>query len=180
MIADIRDPQLYETWSEEDLKTHIKFLQGLVRAKDGSKPTFQDLLRPNSPNFLGSGMTLSDFLVTSQIRDFVVSFGQQDRPEKKRRLKYIVLLSVELAKIRETTRFSTAFAEGVIEAVIEGAWKLVSDLARDLTFEEECKESPESQEHYQQYQTIFSTFVTICREAFATRPQEQPTPATRH
>lgn len=60
----------------------------------------------------------------------------QPPDEKKARVKLVQELSLELAEIRKSERF-TLFGESAIEAVIEGDWKKVADVMGWLTFKDE-------------------------------------------
>lgn len=176
-VDDIRDPKLYESWTEEDLREHIKTLKGILRAKDGSKPEpTRDLLKsvldPTNGNFLGTGLSLQEWLIAGRLRDFQESFVSQDRGEKKRRMKFLILMSVELVKIREVSRFSTAQAEAAIECVIEGDWQMLNTWAKGFTFEEDGPEAAA------RYGPLWARFRELCLEAFQTRPGAPPEPAT--
>lgn len=68
------------------------------------------------------------------------SWTFQTRAEQSRRLDAVIKLSVELAKVRETTNFATRLAELAIESVIEGDWQQVEEWADHFTFDDEREE----------------------------------------
>lgn len=68
------------------------------------------------------------------------SWFLQDRREKRLRMRFVLLLAEELAKIRQVSVFATAFGEMAIEAIIEGDWKTLAEIQRDLTFDGESKD----------------------------------------
>ena len=116
------------------------------------KERLAELLGPNSKNFLGTGLTLSEFVELGQAERLAGSWCIQPRDEKRRRLNTVMHLSIELARIRETMEFSTRLAEAAIEAVIEGDWKAVEDWATHFAFDDE------GEELRQQCAPIFITF----------------------
>lgn len=60
--------------------------------------------------------------------------------ERNARLRLVIILSVELERIRAVNVFSTRLGEGVIEYVIEGDWKAAWQLAEHFKFEQEREE----------------------------------------
>lgn len=93
-----------------------------------------ELLGADSTNFLGTGLTMREFMQLADAEKLAASWAIQPREERKRRLHAVMQLSVELVRIRETTEFSTRLAEMAIEAVIEGDWKMVEEWAEHFTF----------------------------------------------
>lgn len=148
--------------SVDELKAVIKELQLALNEKQGKKG-LAALLDPD--NFMGTGQTQAEFLAQGMIEVWHRSFSNQNRQEKKRRLKYLVRLSAELEHIREQTNQSTGLAEGILEDVIEGDWKMVKVMAEHFTFEDE---HPEMRDRYA---PIYAKFTAICREACEDRPE---------
>lgn len=62
------------------------------------------------------------------------------RPERQARRRAIIELSVELDAVRKQDAFSTAFGKLAIDAVIEGNWQELRELAAYGKFEEESEE----------------------------------------
>lgn len=86
------------------------------------------------PKFMRKMMdTFEEYRWHSILRSHVLAVPE----ERRARLKTIMELSVELAKVKETTFGSTGLAEGAIEAVIEGDWARVEQSSTYFTFEEE-------------------------------------------
>jgi hypothetical protein len=104
--------------------------------KDG-RARLVELLGSDSTNFLGTGLTMREFMKLAEAEKLTASWAIQPREERKRRLHAVMQLSVELARIRETTEFSTRLAENAIESVIEGDWKMVEEWAEHFTFDVE-------------------------------------------
>lgn len=135
------------------------------KIKQAPRKRLADLLDPT--NFLGTGLTTREFVQLGHAEKLAASWTNQPREERKRRLNAIMHLSVELARVRETTAFSTRLAESAIEAVIEGDWKMVEEWAGHFTFNDE------SVELRQKYAPIFSTFRELLLQAL--RATELPT-----
>lgn len=111
-----------------------------MSAKKDPRERLAELLGPDSKNFLNTGLTMSEFMQLGHAEKLSASWTLQSREERKRRLGAVMRLSVELARIREITGFSTRLAEQAIEAVIEGDWKSVEEWADHFTFDEEGEE----------------------------------------
>jgi hypothetical protein len=89
---------------------------------------------------MGSGLSMEDFMRLSGAEKYAASWANQDQAERKRRLSAVMQLSVELARVRETTQFSTRLCELAIESIIEGDWKMVSEWADYFAFDDEDDE----------------------------------------
>jgi hypothetical protein len=120
--------------------------------KPDPRERFAELLGTNSKNFLGTGLTMNEFMQLHRAEQLTASWALQSPEEKKRRLHAVLRLSQELGRIKETTLFSTRLAEMAIEAVIEGDWKMVEGLAGHFTF------STEGEETMQIYAPVFAAF----------------------
>lgn len=135
----------------------------------------KELLSTEGDNFMGSGMSMQDYLLCLDLDTLSRSFNRQKRPERKRRMKFIVLLSAELEAIRQKVGiFSSGLAEGAIEGVIEGDWRLVKEFAGDFTFEHEGGETEKV------YGPAYARFRELLMEAFNTRPGATPPPQQVH
>jgi hypothetical protein len=76
---------------------------------------------PNGNDFLGTGLSLRDSMNLNMLKRFRWWFGQHGRAEKKKRIHYIMELSAELKRIKDSGyNFATALAEDPIENIIEG------------------------------------------------------------
>lgn len=117
-----------------------------------------ELLGTDSTNFLGSGLTMSDFMKLGHAEKLAASWTLQSREERKRRLTAVMRLSVELARVREVTGFSTRLAESAIEAVIEGDWKMVEEWAGHFTFDDEREELR------REYAPVYLTFSELLHQ----------------
>lgn len=87
------------------------------------------------------------------------SYALQSREEQKLRLQTIMALSVELVKIREVSRFSTALGENVIEEIIRGDWKCAASYVEIFTFNDEDQETKE------RFAPLWKRFRDILHEA---------------
>lgn len=108
--------------------------------RENRRTRFLDLLDPGSTNFLGSGLSLREFMQLHSADKLAASWTLQSQEEKKRRLVAVVRLSVELEHVRETMQFATRLAELAIESVIEGDWKMVEEWAEHFSFADERDE----------------------------------------
>lgn len=136
-------------------------------SKKDPRERLAELLGSDSTNFLGTGLTMREFMQLGNAEKLTASWTLQPREERKRRLAAVMRLSVELARVRETTEFSTRLAEQAIEAVIEGDWKMVEEWADHFTFDEE------GEELRQKHAPIFLTFRELLLQAL--RATELPT-----
>jgi hypothetical protein len=148
---------------EDKLLEVIRELQDTLRERRG-ETTLSSLLNPLSDNFLGSGMTLQEFLLKGQVDVWRRSFVNQPRPERKRRLGLLIRLSAELLKVREQTSFGTGLAEAVLEDLIEGDWKMLREWAKHFSFEDE------DEEIRAKYIPIYAKFVGLCKEGYEDQP----------
>lgn len=110
------------------------------RAGVSYRERLDELIGPASTNFLGTGLSLKEFMELHNAEKLSQSWFIQPPVEKKRRLAAVVSLSAELETIREKENFATGLAEMAIEAVIEGDWKMVEEWAKHFTFENERDE----------------------------------------
>lgn len=90
-----------------------------------------------------------------------------DKEERARRLRTVIALSVELDVIRSKDRFSTAFGEMAIEAIIQGDWREVDQVAGFLTFESEGEET------VAKYGPLWEQFRVIAKTAAAEALRER-------
>lgn len=128
-------------------------------SKKNPRERLAELLGSDSTNFLGTGLTMREFMQLGNAEKLTASWTLQPPEERKRRLGAVIRLSVELARVRETTEFSTRMAELAIEAVIEGDWKMVEEWAGHFTFD------AEGEELRQKYTPIFFTFRELLLQA---------------
>lgn len=117
------------------------------------------LMDTNSINYLGTGLTLREFLQLGHAEKIAASWMNQSREERRRRLSAVMRLSVELARIRESTLFATRLAEMAIEAVIEGDWKMVEEWADALRLAEEHESTQQT------YEPVFVVFRELLLQA---------------
>lgn len=127
--------------------------------KKDARTRLAELIDPGSTNYLGTGLTMQEFMQLHTAEKVAASWTLQPREERKRRLGAVMRLSVELARIHETTQFSTRLAELAIEAVIEGDWKMVEEWAEHFAFEDE------SEQVRQQHAPIFAVFRELLLQA---------------
>lgn len=123
-----------------------------------------ELLSPTSKNFYGTGLTLEQFMQVNTAEKVEESWFRQETKERKRRLRFVTELSIELTKIKETTTFSTGLAENGIESVIEGDWKMVKEWADHFTFAEE------DERIRARHASVYAAFQTLLQQAYETRP----------
>jgi hypothetical protein len=154
-----------------------------LKVQDGGQPRgdeaqgwIKKLFDIEGDNFLGSGMNFHEWSRLGDVIRYHRWYGTQARDEKKRRMKYVVAMSVEHDRICQQDRFATFWSEACIEAVIAGDWNEVKMWAGSLKFEEE---SPDLRNIAA---PKFAKFVEIALEAWETRPKvfcpvcRKPTP----
>jgi len=125
---------------------------------------FIELLSPDSKNFMGTGLTMLEFLQLGKAEKVQESWFNIERDERIRRLDLVIELCVELRKIEQATQFSTAICRMAIGALIEGDHKDMKRYAEDFMFEDE------SEGLRKQYAPIFKHFSELCRLAYDSRP----------
>ena len=136
--------------------------------KPDKRERFAELLGTDSKNFLGTGLTMTEFMQLHKAEQIAESWVLQPVEEKKRRRKAIIQLSIELGRIIENHGFSTRLAELAIEAVIEGDWKMVQEWADHFTFDTEGAELREK------YAPVFAVFRELLLQTLRVR-KEAPT-----
>lgn len=181
-VIDVKDPELYVDWTVEQLDEHIAELRKIRDAKSGSRGfpnrgTFTEFLDPKSDNFCGSGLTMVEFMLTMDMQRLHTSFHRQMRPERNRRLGYIVKLAKVLSQIEAKSLQATGLARGAIEDVIDGDWFGVHQSAKDFRAEEVEFFGVRDPE----LQVLWTQYADLLQEAFDTRPEAPPPPTkTKH
>lgn len=166
----------FEHLTPKQLREVAKQLQKMAYRKEGgsrelSKDRLSQLLDVESDNFMGTGLSLQEFLLCGKVDELANSFATQDKDERKRRLGFVVKLGAELDRMRSKgLQFGTALAEAAIESVILGDWKMVKDWANDFTFEHEHEQTRQT------YAPLYAPFVGLLQEAFESRPKAEPSP----
>lgn len=125
---------------------------------------FVELFSPDSKNFMGTGLTMQEFMRLNTAEKVAESWFNQKRKERKRRLDFVMELSVELAKIKEQMTFATRLAELAIESIIEGDWNMVKGWADDLSFNNERDEIKSNCDE------VYARFRELLLQAYDTRP----------
>lgn len=89
-------------------------------------------------------MSISEKLISMfeerQLEQILLSWCLIDKAERKHRLKTIIALTIELEEIKKASRFSCMFGELAIEAVIQGDWKELEEVANSQTFKSESND----------------------------------------
>ncbi len=136
--------------------------------KPDKRERLAELLGTDSTNFLGTGLSLREFMQLHTAERLTASWFLQPQEEKKRRRAAVIQLAIELGRVREATDFSTRLAELAIEAVIEGDWKMVEEWADHFTFTEE------GEDLRAKYAPVFAVFRELLLQALRTQ-KEMPT-----
>jgi hypothetical protein len=105
---------------------------------------------------------LEDVFEKGYQRSFERSWFSADRAERKHRIKYVVLLSAELEKIRSQNIHATALGEGAIEQLIEGNYDEMMRYREDFIFDGE--------EYCEKYASLWERFRQLLEEAYVRRP----------
>lgn len=131
----------------------------------------EDMFDPDSPDFLGTGMTMRELLAKHTLESLSASWALQGRAERKRRLGLVRDLILELDRIRSVSRFSTGLGEVAVEDVICGDWKRVAGWAADLEFSDDGDDPVHG--------PLWARFRELLRSAAAGAPPA-PASGTRH
>lgn len=160
----------YDQLSEEDLSKLIQELQDARRRKRGELPKsrLHDMLDPSSSDFMGTGMSMQEFMMVGEVERLTASYWRQDREEKSRRRDAMVALTVEYIKITAQTIQATLFAREAIVGIVNGDWRDVKTCRDMLTFE------GEDVGHRDVYAPIFARFVELLDEVLAGVPKPKP------
>lgn len=102
---------------------------------------------------------LMDIARKGEIVRYERSFFLADPRERRRRLNWVILLSVELAEVERHTIFSTSLARSDIEAVIEGDWRALADAEKYYSF---VNEHEDVRAPYAQIYSNFRTLLACC------------------
>ena len=133
---------------------------GARPVRGDGRARLSELLGSDSTNFLGTGLTLREFMELHNAEKLSRSWALQSRQEQQRRLGAVMKLSVELTRVREITSFSTGLAEDAIASVIEGDWKRVKTWADLFSFEDELDR--------QDYAPIYAVFRELLLQVLRT------------
>lgn len=168
-MIDLQDPAFYADWSEEDLKNHIAKLREILGKKQGIEPLppkerILQMFDPHGEDFLGTGMTLTEWVAANRIQEIRSNIIFQTSTERRRRMDLLIEMSAELAKIKGQTRFATSLARGVIEDVIKGDWNGLRIMAEYFTFKDEDADLRNHEG------PIYARFAELCRKGFEDRP----------
>lgn len=153
------------------------------------------LLRALDPkNFLGTGMSLDQMLLSHRITQFRRSFVSQIHSEQRRRLDLVVRLSSELVRVRREDLQGTARLEQAVEGIIVGepidefeeriGWMLDREMARPVGLDsmgEGKRAAWLAQE--ERHMRLWAPAVRICREyvdTFNPPPKDLPSYADEH
>jgi len=150
------------------------------------KPKKEDLMswiNPEGNNFLGSGMSMREWLMAKSIVEFQQSWSNQEPRERKRRLHFNVLMVQEMTRIQreygqevEGTWYvaSGAFMESAIEAVMAGSkedLKRAAEMYEPKAFEWNYGERGE----WEVWAERYAPFLKICMDCHDSWPTgEEP------
>jgi hypothetical protein len=106
-------------------------------SKPDKRERLAELLGTGSKNFLGTGLTMEEFIQLFNAEKLAASWFIQPPEERKRRRRTVIQLSQELGRIEAINGFATRLGELAIEAVIEGDWAMVKEWADHFSFDDE-------------------------------------------
>ena len=137
--------------------------------------------------FLDTGMTMEEWMVTSAVERFRNSFGQQSGPEQRRRKEFVVLIVLEGTKAQDVDRFGSIVIESSIGHVMEGDWQAVThDIewcefkgvlvpekghVREKEYDKSLLEQGRAREV--KLAELWAPFRKILQEAYETRPDRE-------
>jgi hypothetical protein len=150
-------------------------------ADQPKKLDLMEWMNPESDNFCGSGMTMRDWMMSRGIQRYQRSWGNQERPEQNRRLRFVMDMTLEMRRIQQEygtcvkgTWYVAAGAsmERAIEAVITGE-------EEDLIRVKEMYEPKffcwnyNDEEQGMLWAGRYAKFVELCDQCLATWPTEE-------
>lgn len=144
----------------------------LLTVKDGGIPDrktlkslHSKLLDLDGHNFMGSGLNATEWFATMDVLRYDRWHGSQTAEEKRRRMKYVVLLCAEQKRLEDEDIQATGLSLALIENVIEGDWNSVTMWIEALKFREDRPDFRNRQA------ARFARFAEIAQEAYDTRPK---------
>lgn len=100
---------------------------------------------------------------------FQASFFNAEREERRHRVDYVIMLSVELQLIRQTSEFCTGLGKLAIENLLEGNYdELKRQGDEDFVFDREGEEIAAK------YNNLWSRFRVIITRALELKPSDTP------
>lgn len=128
--------------------------------------SFLELLNPESKNFLGSGLTMKQWLETTRAIEYESSWFNAERDERKRRMEFVKALSVMWSEhVRKHGIFGTACYDWAIQAVIEGRVKDLELAKAHGSFDTEPGTKEENAAYYAEEAKNFQEFMDLCDQA---------------
>lgn len=131
-------------------------------SKPDKRERLAELLGTGSKNFLGTGLTMEEFIQLFNAEKLAASWALQSTEERKRRRRTVIQLAQELGRIEEKSGFAMRLGELAIEAVIEGDWKMVQEWADHFSFDDEHEQIRDSAA------PIWATFRELLLQALRT------------
>ncbi len=165
----------------DELREGIEQLRKALDRKLGQGPRadkarLKELLSTEGDNFFGSNLSMSDYLTCLTLDGVSRALIMQDRPERRRRMGFVIKLAAELERIiQEVGLYATGLAEGAIEDVILGDWRSVHYYATDF-----CTFKDEHEDTRDRYGPAYASFAALLQEAFDTRPEAEEKPRITH
>jgi hypothetical protein len=150
------------------------------------KMEFLRWLDPSSDNFLGSGMSMQEYMMKRNVVDYNRNMMSQMNDEKRRRLQLIIRIAVALHNIRTEDLHGTASLERAIEDIIKG--EPVKDFEQWIDFMTDSKWSGPAGEIsdeekaqwgavWEKRMGLWAPAIRACREfhdAFKPPPEDRP------
>jgi hypothetical protein len=155
--------------SDDDPKLSV--VQGAEKAHGPVVKLLRErLFGVDSKSVFGSGLDMGEYFQTLDFLRYQRCIVTQPKYEQRRRMEYILRLSVEHAAIVAQDRFSTAWSEACIESIIEGNWEDLRIRIGMLTFDDERVVGARPA-WAELARTRFVRFVEIATEALEGRPK---------
>jgi hypothetical protein len=146
--------------------------------------SLRDFFGLDGGEFMNTGLTLEEWMLTLNLERVNNSYVTQDRAEQRRRREIVVKLAAEGARIRAIDNFGSIVVETAVENVMEGDWKRLLDDIEWCSFravftpgrkEEREALSPEVLAEYREqerhYASLWEPFRKLLELAYAGRPQ---------
>lgn len=159
----------YDHLSEAELSLLISELQEVRRRKRGEVPrsALERMTHPDTKDFMGSGLSIQEYLISGEIERHQAAYWRQSREEKSRRRDAVVNLTALYLQITKQTQQATMWPREAIVGVLNGDWKDVR-ACRDMLTQhgEDLGLTPE-------LKAIFAPFIKLLDEVLAGVPKDE-------
>jgi len=178
--ADQGGPFPKQAAEAAELEEKIEEMLDKQDATEARREKLASYFDTTGDNFMGSGLSLAEFMALGKLESYERALGQQPLEERRRRWDLIHRMVEEQAKMRmehghQGSSGLILYCEAInchtaIEAVYEGDWSKLKDVSVWLTFPDEIS-NPGDRE---KWEPIYADFRALVLAAIAGAPTDGP------